>query len=190
MTPLQILESEFLSHTNRVVFKPGLEGQTIGDDGTIFIGDRAGPELEITNLCHEMAHFVEIDDARMTCRKWGLQVRKVVICGQECLDPRTTQITEREMRVAAYQSHLQELIGVSESIDEITKSFRWLPDFTFIPLENGRPAFGEGSDPDVPYEEIDPSRLRWIANRTRELRSVYTLERFVSEWHRKIKLLA
>lgn len=187
-TPLQTLKGEFFSQTKKLQYKPGLQGQVVLD-GIIYVGNRAGPSLSWTYICHEVAHFVEIDDARMDLYGWGLKVPEVWVYDRMCCEPTGMSITEREIRVAAYQANLQEYLNGSVRVSSITDSFQYLPDHHFVPLEDGSPAYMENDTRDISYREKNASRLRWIANRVQELRSVYTMDRFVSEWHRKTALL-
>lgn len=190
MTPLARLKSEFFDHTKAIRYKPGLEGQRV-EDGVIWIGGRSGPRRHDTSsLCHEMAHFVEIDDERMNLPMWGLRVPEIWVFDRMCVEPQTHQITDREIRVAAYQKNFQDYLGIRESVENITESFKYLPDAMLIPLEDGRPAYNNDGTRNIEkYEDVDPSRHRWIVNQVNSLRSVYTLERFLHEWHRKIRLL-
>jgi hypothetical protein len=188
MTPLAHLK-EYLAHTRRLRYKPGLEGQWVDAEGTIFIGNRAGPSKGVSNLAHEMSHFVEIDDARVQRYGWGLRLPELYVLGQRCIEPATMQATARELRVSAYQANLMASVGAPLNVPHLVRSLEYMPDFLYVPLEDGRPAYGDGSPEDMEYREKIDSRIRWMANRVQELRSEFTLERFRHEWHRKIALL-
>lgn len=95
------LNEAVLLHTNRVQYLPGLEGQAVLDN-IIYVGDRAGPGRGIYNLCHEICHFVEIDDKRMMMPGWGIHAPTEYLFGRIIYEPVTMQITEREMRACAY----------------------------------------------------------------------------------------
>lgn len=189
MYPYRQVHREFLADAKGIRFKPGMGGQRIAEDGTILIGDRAGPDCSIQFLGHEMSHFVEIDDARMGVRGWGLHFPEVVVYGQLCCEPVTLKMTERELRVLAYQANLLEYLGAPETEKELVRSLTFMPDFCLVPLEDGGPAWVDGKFR-IPYKKMDPSRLRWLAAQVRKLRSEYTLERFRAEWDRKLKVLA
>ena len=178
------IENHFFNGDRCIGIKRGLEGQTLTETGKVLIGDRAGPSLEISNLVHEMCHFVEIDDVRMKMRGWGLRVPEIWVFDRMCVEPRTMQMTERELRVAAYQANVLKYLGYSDDTGEITSSFKYLPDILFVPMEDGRSAWGIGSE-DLGYDKKTESQLRWLANRAQELRSEYTLDRFMNEWERK-----
>lgn len=73
MGPITKIKKEFLNNPF-VKYEQGFQGQKILNDGTIVIGERAGPitykpSFSIKNLAHEMSHLVEIDNtrARMLC---------------------------------------------------------------------------------------------------------------------------
>lgn len=187
------LEKEFLN-TNFIQYEEGFEGQKVLDDGSIVIGNRAGPSsysesFQITNLVHEMAHLVEIDDLRMRCSSWGLKLPKIWVYDRMCVEPRTNQITCRELRVIAYQVNVLDYIGEENSVDGITSSLVWLADTCYVPLEDGSMPYAEGRTHKLDYDEIKASQQRWRVNEVNRLRKEYTLERFISEWHRKIKYL-
>ena len=159
-------------------------------DGELVLGCRAGPEVSYVNLTHEMAHFIEIDDARMMLPRWGLRLPRVYVAGRECVEPVTTQITEREIRVIAYQANLLEYLGSPQTVESTIESLQWLPDFFLLPIENGTyPYSEEGKVVDMSSKEVDASRTRWTANRVAKERETYTMERFLAEWTRKTTLL-
>lgn len=188
MEPLSILKKDFLNHTNKLIYRPNLQGQKV-DDGIIYIGDRVGPECELMALCHELAHFVEIDDDRMMVYGWGLKYAEVWVYDRWCSEPKTMQMTERELRVAAYQANLQDYIGLEFQVDyDITNSFEHIPDFWFVPLEDGS-LWSTDKNKDMGYSDKVKSRQRWLANRAEELRSEFTMARFISEFGRKIQIL-
>lgn len=192
MSPLQLLKRDFLSHTDRIRYVPGFQGQRVDENGVVYVGNRAGPSREFSNLAHEVCHFVEIDDARQQIFGWGLRSPEIEILGRICVEPMTRQMTERELRVMAYQANLTEALGAPARVSRMVSALVYMPDFTWVPLEDGRPAYGEGAPSwdEVPYREVDPSRIRWMASRVQELRKIYTFERFCSEWFRKITLLS
>jgi hypothetical protein len=176
----------FFSKDGPVRYESNLEGQDVRD-GVLYLGDRAGPGRSQSDLAHEMSHFVEIDDDRMLVRGWGLVFPQVEICGQLCDEPKTLKMTERELRVMAYQANLLTAAGAQVSTSKLVKALVFVPDFHLVPMEDGRPGH---LAKDVPYQDREPSRLRWLKNRVEELRVVHTLERFRHEWNRKVRLLA
>ena len=163
------LIEEFFN-TDVIKFKSGVEGQAISDDGTILLGDRAGPynfegSYSISNICHEMAHLVEIDDTRMRMPGWGLKVRSINVLGRKCYEPQDDRITCRELRVAAYQLHLLEYLGVSKTVTDIVDSFDWLPDNIHVRIADGRKPYGEHYEV-IKAEgvDIEKSQMQWRIN--------------------------
>jgi hypothetical protein len=168
-----------------------LEGARVVE-GALTFGCRAGPESSVVNLAHEMGHFVEIEDERMLHFGWGLRVPEVEVLGQICVEPRTHQMTDREIRVIAFQKNLLDYLGVEETVEELVSSMTFMPDFMLIPLENGRPAYTrKGPATDLDYNEVTKSRLRWIAKQVEKKRRTraFSAQRFISEWFRKAEVI-
>lgn len=191
MTPLALLKKRYLSHTDRVRYRPGLQGQRVDDKGVIFVGNRAGPSTRFAYLIHELAHFAEVEDSRMQIYGWGLTVPSVIICGTTCVEPVTRAMTERELRVTAYQLNVLESLGAPTQAHYLVDALKYMSDFCHVPLEDGRSAYGDDRprDGEMDYREREASRIRWLAKRAEELRAEYTLERFDREWTRKLALL-
>jgi len=144
--------------------------QTIRDDGTLVLGCRAGPSLDMFNLFHEMSHLVEIDDARIQQYGWGFKMgREVNIPGYPTFyEPSTWQPSQREIRVMAYQANLMKHFGREMDFAYCSTLFKYMVDHYLIP-------HGE----------------RWLA-REIERRSElpkYSFEAFQKEWLRKNELL-
>lgn len=178
---------DFFKKGGPVRYDWALQGNDVRD-GVLILGGRAGPKRRRSDLAHEMSHFVEIDDARMLKRGWGLIYPQVEIAGRFYDQPTTMKMIERELRVLAYQANLLEGDGGGR-VDtlKLVKALVFVPDFFFVPLEDGRePHLAE----DVPYADREPSKLRWLRNRVEVLRAEHTLERFRHEWNRKVNLLA
>lgn len=185
------LEKEFLN-TNFVQYQDDFEGQKILSDGTIVIGNKAGPSSYNTtsNTCHEMSHLVEIDDVRMRCYGWGLKVPEIWVYNRTCIEPTTHQITDRELRVMAYQVNLLEYIGIEHTVEDVVRVCEYLPDTAFVPIEDGRQPYGDNYET-VKAENINikVSQQQWRVNEVNRLRKEFTLERFMVEWKRKIEWL-
>lgn len=157
--------------------------QGITDDGRLYVGGRAGPSVELSNLCHEMAHFVEIDDARCAVRGWGLRLPEVWIYDRMCIEPTTYQATERECRVAALQHSLLGYIGHPLSPRRLVSAFHYLPDWFMVPC---RPHVRRTS-----LKTTDKERLKWCEDRVTSLiaKPEYQIDYFMHEWNRKCQLL-
>ena len=159
-------------------------------DGQVIIGAKAGPECNITNLIHEMAHFVEIDEDRMNQDGWGLRTPTVFIYNRYCIEPKTIQMTEREIRVMAYQANIFEAFEFPHTaIDEFASAMRHMPDFCYVPLEDGSSAYGDDRTHNLEYQDITKSQIKWIRNQVEKNRSIFSFEKFESEWFRRNKIL-
>ncbi len=155
----------------------------------IFIGPWAGPEASLSNLVHEMSHFVEIDEERMDKPAWGLTRPEIWVVDRYCCEPRTTQMTMRELRVLAFQANVLEYLGSPVSITKLVSPTTFMADFYLLPKEDGSTAWGDARDKSLGYQETQKSQLRWCANKVTELRKTHTLELFLSEWKRRNEIL-
>lgn len=107
------------------------EGQKV-DGGIITLGCRAGPGINVSNLLHEMSHFVEIDDARIGQPGWGLRYGKYCyIPGCGWYEQHTGKSIRREMRVGVFQYHLGAELGfyadLEAFIEDYADTSRFLP---------------------------------------------------------------
>jgi hypothetical protein len=150
------------------------EGQRI-DEHSLVLGGRAGYEVCLTNLIHEMGHLVEIDDARIMEYSWGLTLPEVYLPGRYSRmapTPATTQACLRECRVIAMQWLLQNAIGITTSALEAVSSLQYMPDFFLAP----------GVSDQDKLDFLKEQMLEYAANK-------YTLEYFDTEWIRKVQLI-
>lgn len=164
-----------------VIVEEDMEGQRI-EENRLYLGMRAGPSQCIRFLIHEMAHLVEIDDARMLVRGWGLHLPKIYIPGRYSHMvpvPITHQASLRECRVIALAWHLQNFLGIKESAREMVGSLEYMPDYeNVVPYETG-----------MSLNEIDNLRMNFLANKVIEYANKYSITFFVIEWFRKMELL-
>lgn len=144
-------------------------------DRRLCFGVWAGPKAETSNLLHEMAHFVEIDEARMNITGWGLKLpnRRYTKGLYDGCEPKTMQITAREIRVMALQHNLHEHLGIPTWRDQVVQLLRWLPDAHNVP--------GASKE----------AHNRWImAQYDRLIKSeAYSFSRFNVEWKRRNEIL-
>lgn len=167
------LEKE-LWQNSPLIARVELEGQEIDESLRVpILGFRAGTEVSVTNLIHEMCHFVEIDDKRMTRSGWGLRYgTRIEVLGRHYDEPATCQATMREIRVVAYQSNVYAHLGITWHSDSELADLlcRFMPDAIFLPCAR-------------------ESRKKYILEQIREHKKQYTCDRFVIEWNRKSKIL-
>lgn len=195
MGPITKLKAEFFNNPF-VKYQQAFEGQKVLNDGTIVIGNKAGSitwpgSFSVKNLCHEMAHLVEINDERMRMHAWGLKIPEVWVYDRICVEPTTKQITDRELRVCAFQSELLKYINVKHTVSDLVAALVYLPDTHYVPIEDGRKPYGDNYET-IKAEKIDieASQHRWRINEVNRYRKEFTIDRFISEWNRKINWLA
>lgn len=80
-------------------------------------------EPEMFNVIHEMAHLIEIDDARAITPGWGLQAGtwKEIPGLWSGREAQTAQCIEREVRVMAIQAVITEHLGFAVDYHEMAK---------------------------------------------------------------------
>lgn len=108
-------------------FAPDVEGNEVGPSGMV-LGMRAGPTSGCPDvLLHEMAHFVEIDDARCLARGWGLRVPTVEVAGRPYEQPATFGCCLREIRVMALQLALGRHFRLEQDPADLAGLLAWVP---------------------------------------------------------------
>ena len=150
------------------------------DGRTLVLGAKAGPERSSKNLIHEMSHLVEIDDGRILEPGWGLRLPYYLLMGRWVNEPNTTQATERELRVFAYQYNVLDHLGMRfhNEVDALVH----MPDFPLVVERE--------SEPKDSYPDRRLAAVHWFRSEVDRLRNVYTYGRFEKEWARKVQLLA
>ena len=146
---------------------------------------------QIANLCHEMAHFVEIDDDRCTAHGWGLKYPERFVIDRTCYEPVTCNGVMREIRVLAYQKNVQRFLGCSQDIHETTIALEHLEDYIHVPILSGEAPYSEGTTHGLNYDQIKNSQFEWCKNKVDELARdpKYGIDAFISEWNRKLKIV-
>ena len=124
-------------------------------------GLRAGPGFDVSNLVHEIAHCIQLEESRHSDAHdsgWGLRLRTVYIPGYDPIqEPLTTQCSEREAEVFAIQwiimAHLFETT-LEEYIAQVQPLFTYLPDYPLIPRGDDGHSWAD-----------DPIRHAWVRDR-------------------------
>ncbi len=165
-----------------------MQGQRVHDNGAVILGTKAGPGYSLSNLVHEMAHFVEIDEGRMAEPGWGLRVPEQWAYNRMCFEPTTCQATVREIRVMAFQLNILEYLGWPGDENDLINALQFMPDTAFVPLETGVSAYGDDT-PEMPYQDTLKSQQRWRVNECRKYRRQNTADLFCTEWKRRNQLL-
>lgn len=175
-------------------FDPDTEGNKIVD-GRMVLGMRAGPvRNDPLTLLHEMAHFIEIDDARCTVDGWGLQVPYLSIPPYApCKNPQTFQAAAREIRVSAIQRVLAHHFGFEfDDYYGAKLIWDWVPGANFIcTVFPEVPCFSafERDDPNQPsYREMVKLRCDRIAQAIADKAKKWTIDEIRAEWNRKCQI--
>lgn len=169
--------------------KPELQGNWVDQDVVIF-GASAGFNIRNENLLHEMAHFVEIDQRRIARSGWGLDCKtKVRVMGQYCNEPRTCQATLRECRTIAYQKNLADFLGIEHDHVDFCRSLQFMPDTTWVPLQDGSMPYAENNMLDLSTIDIRKSQHVWCCAKVEEYRKELTAGKFLAEWYRRRSVL-
>src|SRR5690606_19726332 len=91
-------------------FSPEMEGYI-----DYCFGGRAGPDIGISHLCHELAHAAEFGPDTFKYRAYmgsfRFKMRKIFVIDRYCIEPDTNQATLREIRTFAHQLNLMRLMG-------------------------------------------------------------------------------
>lgn len=177
--PSQV-QALFDGHEEYLTWSREIEGNNTSE-GRMVLGMRAGPSASIGSLLHEMAHLVEIDDARCHRHAWGLEVTQVEVLGEIYTEPRTFQCSIRELRVTAIQKVLSDHLGCCMSLNWWGPLIQYLPDWWAF-----RQYFGDAA------EKVGWNTPEWRQLIRRDLvRRVAGLEAswVLAEWHRKSALL-
>lgn len=147
--------------------------QRIDEQGNIVLGCRLAGITKLSNLAHELGHFVEIDEGRMGQPGWGLTYPQVEIGGRKYDSPQSYKGLLRECRVLAFQANILTYFGAFDEGDH--KS--WADSLSFLPDYINAPG------------PIAKSKTPWILRQIDELRAVHTLDLFMSEWSRRNQIL-
>ena len=160
-------------------FDPKLEGSRNKGDRLV-LGGRAGPSSSFSNLAHEMAHLVEIDDARAHMDDWGLRLGTWrSLAGHNWREFRTSEPMRRELRVGAYQWAIHEFFG-EDTREKFVRDYAALMS-RFMPFDTVC-IFAD--------EQGEPGQLRACTDYLNELiDSGDGFEAFEYEWGRKVALL-
>jgi len=138
----------------------------------ITFGCRAGPNYDVTNLLHEMAHFIEIDERRVVKENWGFRIGRPFLTnfGVDSI-PVNTKGTEREARVWAIQHLLTVHLGIEETVMDKAKIAQFMPDFWRIPGET--------------YDE----KIAFVVKLIEDGLQTFTLESIEGIWNERVAKL-
>lgn len=104
-------------------------------------GAKAGPQVEVANLFHELGHAAEFGAENFTTRcidgRFFFKLRWIEVLGQWYDEPKTAQSTIREIRAIGYQIRLMELAGCKMRrplfARRIGSALQYMPDWLYVP---------------------------------------------------------
>lgn len=133
------LDQLSISHHPAFRFNPWQEGFR-----NFVFGGRAGPSIDLINLCHELAHAAEFGPDQFKHRamngRYRFDVAMIEIDGDRYENPLTSQATLREIRSLGLQLHLLRKIGYKVKNETYAKDSARTLDFmsdAFVPLIPG-----------------------------------------------------
>lgn len=177
-TLLERVRDEFFKDSPIAIDTVKHSTQWLDERGKLVLGVWAGPRAKTDNLLHEMAHFVEIDQPRMGMCAWGLRLPKMHYMpgqygGHSWCEPKTMQISARELRVMALQHHLHLHLGIEPWREKVGALMKWFPDRYNVP------GYRQGA------------ANRWVlAQYDRLIKAPrYSLAAFREEWSRRNEVL-
>lgn len=127
------LLSDFRSLVAPIEIDEEIQGQSV-DENRIKIGCRAGPSMCLSNLVHEICHFIEIDQKRMHKHGWGLRYgKRIYIPGYPIFyEMNSIQAIEREARVWAMQMNFSKEKNVKFDLEDCVESARFINCFSYV----------------------------------------------------------
>lgn len=138
-----ILKTPFGDHP-ALFFDPRIEGYR-----NYVFGMRAGPVSELSNLAHELAHAAEfgVDLFQYRCYQGQFSFRIKPLKSMYAAgryhhyrdDPRSMQSTFRELRTAAIQMHVLEMMGDTPGEEwafDFARAMDFMPDWFHVPGED------------------------------------------------------
>lgn len=167
-----------------LVIREGWEGQTVNELGQFVLGCRAGPDVSVVHLLHEMAHFAEREVEKLLERprySWGFRFGTLVEIPAINYSQRQLQKVghiDRELRVFAYQYNLCREFQVKMTSWELANICKYLENFCSY-----------GQNPESPFKN-EEERILIAEAKLMELASTYTVERFSTEWWHRVEALS
>lgn len=149
-------------------------------NGNLIFGAVTG---EPDDILHEMAHMVEIDDARCLDPGWGLTLPPVEVCGRTYFEASTFSPCAREIRVFGIQRVLSEYLRVD--FDEYS-SAKLVIDFVdgAVYIKSVYPEV-IGWDSKAGLVVTQQSHYKRVAQAIVDESAKWTIERVRAEWDRK-----
>lgn len=176
------LLNDFRQLVSPIEIDEDIEGQSAYEN-RIKIGCRAGPSMCLSNLVHEICHFIEIDQRRMSKHGWGLKFgKRIEIPGYSVFyEMFTAQAIEREVRVWAMQKNFSEAKNVKFDLEDIVESARFINCFGYVKGSSDKEKFNCIKDmilmnaerPEYSFQALQQELLR----RTAKLRAKISVKK-------------
>lgn len=168
-----------LAHHPGLLIRPTFEGYR-----DYAFGGRAGPQVAVEHLFHELGHAAEFgpDEFRRRAGAYGFafKIPQEWIYDRFCPVPQTMQATARELRTFAHQYHLMQRAGCKIRPDvfaaSAARAMPFMHDWWFVPGEGDEGRINHAADRILALiDELDPkdvlSRLEaWLDATARRLR--------------------
>jgi hypothetical protein len=169
-----------------VKLNPKIEAQKV-INGVVYLGLRCGPCYTWEALVHEIAHFIEINEARMDQDGWGFKWPQDDPTNGFPQNFATSAHIERELRVHAIALHLFEWAGVNVDPEDLTSSLHFM-DYWSIYAEIDQIALPTTKNL-THYKVFDRKMQIWGAIKVREYYKNYNIDDILAEWYRRNDLL-
>ena len=184
----RIWQDFFAEHSEYIGIDPrGMNGMSV-DRRMLLLGCKVDYMVpgELWNLAHEMAHLVEIDDARCFKFNWGFSYgTKYTFPGREWYEMHTIKATAREIRTLGWQIGFNNRYGLDE-YDSIYMA-------KLMEIIDGHTGYGDRRllkrDSDGSYNEWRKEMLDRIEAEILNFAQDHPFEAFKAEWDRKMGVL-
>lgn len=174
-----------------VSFDPNLSGQALDNNNNFVLGGRAGPEISVCNLVHEMAHLAELDIQRLLQKPsygWGFKHGRFWQIGRHTgFESTTDQSVRREMRVWAYQLSVEKEFGIkNEGAKRLVSSVVFMEAFTLYKWK----VVSENTMKQLGHEKAEKHCIELMAKDVINMsNSEFTFDKFIAEWTKRMDVL-
>lgn len=181
------VESDFFSG-NPVSLSVTMEGQGIAHGGNFVLGCRAGPEVGVEYLLHEMAHLADRSIEKLLLKPsygWGYYTGKPwYIAGQSGIEPYNDKAVLTEARCWAYQVSLMQHYNMPTDVQDIVDSVVYISAFWLYKQRVLTP------EQIKDYAGSDKEAIRVLAKHVEELSTTtHTFEAFHNAWRERMAIL-
>ena len=191
----------FMPHDSVISIGLDVEGNRIREN-KFTMGVWAGPQAEVSNLLHEMAHMIEIDDARCHIPSWGFKYGKTVYIAGRMINEGmfTNKAIEREIRVFGIQIVMMNHYGIdnvhsyhtwddhSEYVSK-ARNFAEICDYIDGLLYYYPKGWCKEDKGKYTYRELKDYAFQAIMTRIEEETANWSMDEIMTEWDRKMQVL-